>query len=220
MRLRTAEIVVLAIVILSFAIALYFPGTMPERMASHWNIRNEVDGYMSRFWGLFLVPFIMFAFFLLYLAIPRIDPLRHNITEFRKYFDRFIVVFFLFLLYLYCLTLVWNAGHRFVMIRLMAPGFAVLFYFVGVMLEHAKRNWFVGIRTPWTLSSVLVWDETHKVGGRLFKIVAVLCLFAIPFYRYAVYFILVPVVLVTAYMIVYSYQVYHRREAGGSDRTD
>jgi uncharacterized membrane protein len=218
LRIRTAEALVLAIVILSFVLGVSFSGTMPERMASHWSMGNEVDGYVAKSWGVFLVPLIMFVLFLLFLAIPRIDPLRRNIEHFRKYFEGFIVSFFLFMLYLHLLMLLWNAGHRFVMIRLLAPGFAVLFFLIGVMLDHAKQNRFVGIRTPWTLRNERVWDKTHSVGGRLFKIIAFLSLLAIPFPPYAVYLILVPVLSVALFMMVYSYWVSRAESDGGRER--
>jgi len=211
--MRTAEAIALAIVIVSFALGFILWGRMPEVMASHWNASNEVDGYMSRFWGLFFAPFIILGLYLLFLAIPRVDPLRHNIEAFKKHFDGFIITVLLFMLYLYVITLLWNAGQRFYLIRFLAPGFAVLFVVIGFLLEHVKPNWFVGIRTPWTLSDERVWEKTHIVGGKLFKFVGVLSLLAIPFPRFGVYFVLIPILVVAAYLIVYSY-VEYRRERG------
>ena len=208
--MRPAESIVIAIVALSFLFGIYFYDKMPEQMASHWNVRNEVDGYLSRFWGLFLMPIIALGLVLLFIAVPRIDPLKHNIERFRRHFESFIVVLFLFLFYLYLATILWNKGYRFILIQALAPAFAILFFCTGLMVEHAKRNWFAGIRTPWTLSSEQVWDKTNRIGGRLFKIAGVLCLGAIPFPGYAVYFILVPILLVVPFAIVYSYREYQR----------
>jgi len=58
----------------------------------------------------------------------------------------------------------------------LAPGLFVLFYYLGILMQHSRRNWFVGIRTPWTLSSDVVWEKTHKRGGLVFKACAVLVL--------------------------------------------
>jgi uncharacterized membrane protein len=215
MRPRPAELIVLAIVVLSFVLGIYFYDTMPSQMASHWNIRNEVDGYMSRFWGLFFMPIIALGLMLLFVAVPRIDPLKQNIERFRAYFEIFIVVLFLFLFHVYLMTILWNKGYRFILIRTLAPAFAVLLISAGVMLEHAKRNWFVGIRTPWTLSSEHVWERTNRLGGLLFKLAGVLCLGAIPFHRYAIYFLLVPILLAAAFLVVYSYWEYRRERKAG-----
>jgi len=78
------------------------------------------------------------------------------------------------------------------------------------LIENAKRNWFIGIRTPWTLSSDKVWRKTHMMGGKLFKIVGVIALFGIILPKYAVFFVLIPVILVTGYLIFYSYFNYQK----------
>ncbi len=206
MKLRIAEWTALAIVILSFILGFALQDRMPAHMASHWTVRNEVDGYMSRSWGLFFAPIILAGLFLLFLAIPRTDPLKHNIETFRAVFDGFILFLFLFLLYLYLLTIAWNLGRRFMMISYLAPGFAGLFFSAGVLLERSKRNMFVGIKTPWTLASDRVWNKTHRLGGILFKIAGVLSLGGIPFPSRAIWFVLVPVLLAAGVATVYSYR--------------
>jgi uncharacterized membrane protein len=215
MKMRTAEWGVLVIVIISFILGFMLYDRMPAQMASHWNARSEVDGFMSRFWGLFLAPIILAGLFLLFLAIPRTDPLKHNIETFRIHFERFMILLFLFLLYLYLLTIAWNLGLRFVMIRLLAPGFAILFFFCGVLLQRARRNMFIGIRTPWTLTSDLVWDKTHRLGGTLFKIAGVLSLGGIAFPSHAIYFVIAPVLLAALVATVYSYREHVRESREG-----
>ncbi|MEK7202903.1 MAG: SdpI family protein [Patescibacteria group bacterium] len=68
----------------------------------------------------------------------------------------------------------------------------------------------IGIRTPWTLSSDLVWEKTHKIGGKLFKITGVIAFVGIFFQSYALFFIFIPVILVAIYTIVYSYFEYQK----------
>ena len=62
------------------------------------------------------------------------------------------------------------------MTKFIIPAFAVLLFYIGILIKHAKRNWFIGIRTPWTLSSDKVWDKTHALGGKLFQVSAVITL--------------------------------------------
>jgi uncharacterized membrane protein len=92
----------------------------------------------------------------------------------------------------------------------LSPAFATLFYYSGVLIENAKRNWFIGIRTPWTLSSDRVWDKTHKIGGKLFKIAGIVALAAVFFETAAIFFIIVPVIIVSIYTVVYSYLEYQK----------
>jgi len=210
MSIRKNEIIILGIILFSFLFGIYLYPQMPEKIASHWNVQGQVDGYMSKFWGLFLMPLISAGLFLLFIAIPKIDPLKTNIEKFRKYYDGFITLVIIFLFYLYLLTIFWNMGIRFDIIQLLAPAFGILFYYCGILTENAKRNWFIGIRTPWTLSNDAVWDKTHKIGGKLFKISGIVVLFGIFFRNYALFFILVPVILVAIYTIIYSYVEYQK----------
>jgi len=114
------------------------------------------------------------------------------------------------LLYIHLLTILWNMGVRFNMAQLLAPAFGILFYYCGILIENARRNWFIGIRTPWTLSSEKVWEKTHKVGGKLFKISGIIAFVGIFLQDYVLFLILVPVISTTIYTIVYSYFEYQK----------
>ncbi len=210
---RVEMVIVTIILLLSFAIAGYFYPQMPERMASHWNASGDVDGYMSKFWGLFLMPFISLGLSALLIMIPKIDPLKANIEKFKRYYYGFVSLLLIFLLYIYLLTILWNLGLRFNMVQLLAPALGVLFYFCGVLIGKAKRNWFIGIRTPWTLSNEKVWDKTHLIGGRLFKAAGLVALLGVFFPSYAILFVLIPVILVSLFTIVYSYFAYQKERA-------
>jgi len=208
--MRKSEITILGIILISFIIGIYFYAQMPSMMASHWNARGQVDGYMSKFWGVFLMPLTLIGLLILFILIPRIDPLKENIRKFRKYFDVFIVLITIFLFYVYCLTLLWNMGKRFDMGILMMPALGIIFYYAGILMENAKRNWFIGIRTPWTLSSENVWNKTHKVGSKLFKIAGIITFIGILFPQYAIFFVLISAISASIYTIVYSYLEYRK----------
>lgn len=209
--MKKSMLLVLLIILISFALAIYMYPKMPERVASHWNAQGNVDGYMPRTLGIFLMPIITLGMLLLFLLIPRIDPLKKNIEKFRKYFDWFIVLFILFMFYIYLLSLLWNIGFRFNMSNMMIPAMGILFFYIGVLTENAKMNWFIGIRTPWTLSNEKVWNKTHKIGGLLFKIAGVLALIGVFFQEYAILFVLIPVCVLSVYLVFYSYFEYQKQ---------
>jgi uncharacterized membrane protein len=200
----------LLIIFLSFAIGIYFYPMMPKFMASHWNTEGLVDGYISKFWGLFLMPLISLGLFLLFISIPQIDPLKENVKKFRKYFDFFILILTLFLFYLYLLTIFWNLGLEFNMNLVLPPALGILFFYIGILTEKTKRNWFIGIRTPWTLSNDKVWEKTHKIGGKMFKITGLIAILGMFFGEYAVWFIIIPAIFVAIYTIIYSYFEYKK----------
>lgn len=206
----------LFLIAMSFGVAIYLYPQMPETMASHWNAAGEVDGYMSKFAALFMMPAMALVLFGLFLIVPKIDPLKNNIAKFRSYFDIFILLFEIFLLYIYLLTIVWSLGWRFDMTAAMMPALAVLFYYMGIMIEKAERNFFIGIRTPWTLSSDRVWDKTHALGGKLFKVAALLTVLGVFFPDHAIYLMLFPILGISAYLMVYSYLEFRREKKENS----
>ena len=200
----------LVTVFVAYLIGIYLSPQLPYLMASHWGINGEVNGYVSKNFGIYFMPSLSLFLYFLFRLLPKIDPYKKNFSEFKNYYDTFICVVFSFFFYIYFLTLFWNLGFRFNMIQLMSPALAVIFYYVGVLTQNAHRNWFVGIRTPWTLSSVTVWQKTHKLGGKLFKLTALLSLFGTVLPQLALYLVLVPVILVTITVFVYSYLEYQK----------
>lgn len=169
MTTKTTSIIALTMISLALLAGAALWNQLPDPMASHWNASGEVDGYMSKFWGVFLLPLITLGMFVLFMIVPNIDPLKANIAQFRETFNLFIVLIIAFMLYIYGLTLAWSLGYQdFNMSTAMLPFMGVLFIAIGFMLRKAKRNFFIGIRTPWTLSSDFVWDKTHQLGSILF----------------------------------------------------
>lgn len=185
---------------------------LPDQMASHWNANDQVNGYMTKFWGVFILPLITLGMFVLFLVIPAIDPLKANIVQFREAFNLFIVLMVAFMVYIYGLTLAWNLGYTsFKMSGAMLPALGLLFIFIGFMLRQAKRNFFIGIRTPWTLSSDRVWEETHRLGAVLFMISGALAFIGGLFGGTTAFWLMfIPIMGSTLFLLVYSYVLYQR----------
>ena len=212
MSTRTTTIVVLSMIAAATLAGLLLWNRLPDQMASHWNIHDQVDGYMPRFWGVFLLPLITLGMLLLFLILPSIDPMKANIAQFREAFNLFIVLMVVFMIYLYGLTLAWSLGYNtFKMSGAMLPAIGLLFIVVGFMMRQAKRNFFIGIRTPWTLSSDTVWNETHRVGAVLFMISGALAfLGGLVGGSTAFWLMFAPLIGSTLFLLVYSYVLYQR----------
>lgn len=208
MKISKIGWVSLAVVLASFVVGWYFYPLLPERVASHWNSVGQVNGYMSRFWGAFLMPIISLVMYGFFLLIPLMDPKNENIQKFRKYFDMFILLLFLFMFYIFGLTLAWNLGHQINLIQYMAPAFTVLFVFIGYMMSKTEMNWSIGIRTPWTMSNPVVWRKTHMLGAWLFGSAGVLALGGMFFPNQALWFVLAPILLAAAISMIYSYFIF------------
>jgi len=198
------EILPFSLIIIAFLVAFLVYPTLPDEVPSHWNAAGEIDGYMSQFWGAFLFPLIIAGVGILMWGVPKIAVFKKNIEAFEKYYYRFRVFLMVFFLYMYLITM----GANFFEVRMnlfLIPAFSALFFFVSDLLKNAKRNFFIGIRTPWTLSSDEVWKKTHELGARTSKWLSVIILGAIFFPDYFLWFLVIPILVWAFGLMAYSY---------------
>jgi uncharacterized membrane protein len=202
----------LLVILAGFVVGIYFYSQLPDPMASHWNMHGTVNGFLPKVWGAFLVPVLAVGLFLLLTFIPKIDPREKNIQAFEKHYHGFIALMVLFLLYIQGLMLAWNLGYSFDLGQFLLPALGVLFFYLGVVLKHAKSNWFIGIRNPWTLSSDAVWDKTHRLGSKLFMLTGLIAVLGFFFRKLSLLFVFVPLVLAVIFLYVYSYLEYKKEK--------
>jgi len=205
------------ILILTAVMTLVAYPVMPDVVASHWNAAGELNGTMPKFWGLALIPLLMYGFCALFVVLPRIDPLRNNYQKFQDYYEGFILVFAAFFFFIQLQIILWGRGIHVSPNLTMPVMIGGLFVYIGFLMEHAEPNWFVGIRTPWTLSSDLVWKKTHQRAGTLFKLSGVVSMIGTLAGMYASLFILVPVIAVALYTVVYSYTEFKKEQTEGTE---
>jgi uncharacterized membrane protein len=206
---------IILVLVLTAVITLLIYPAMPDVVASHWNSAGDVNGTMPKFPGLILIPILMYGFSALLLVLPRIDPLRDNYRRFQNYYDGFILVFAVFLFIIQLQIILWGLGIRVSPNITMPVIIGILFIYTGFLLEHAEPNWFVGIRTPWTLSSTSVWKKTHQKGATLFKLAGVVSLIGVLAGMYAWLFVLIPAIVVACYTVGYSYSEFQKERAAG-----
>jgi uncharacterized membrane protein len=213
--MKLIRIAVVLVLVLTAVITLAAYPVMPDVVASHWNAAGDVNGTLPKFWGLVLLPLLMGIFCTLLVVLPAIDPLRDNYRKFQDYYDGFILVFATFFFLVQMEIILWERGVRISPNLVMPVMMGILFIYTGFLLEHAEPNWFVGIRTPWTMSSIPVWKKTHAMGATLFKLAGVVAMIGILAGTYAWLFILVPVMAVAVFTVVYSYiEFKHEHTAG------
>lgn len=184
-------------------------GSLPDRIIIHWNAAGAPDGYSGKL-GVMLMPTASLMFLGLFLVIPRIDP-SGNIGRFGGAYVGLMSMMQLYMLFFNGVFIAQNLGYAFSMVTALALAMGAMFIYLGAVLEKAKQNWFVGIRTPWTLSNEEVWDRTHRLGGRLFKASGAVTLLGALVPDVSVWLIVVPVILSSLYLVWYSYTEYQKK---------
>lgn len=195
----------LLLVILSFAVSFYSYPLLPERIAAHWNAQGVADGFTEKSFGVYLLPAITAVVLGLLVLFPKIDPMRKDAKGFEGYYGLFVLTITGFFVYLNIIINLFNLGYLKAMNIALIPAFAALFYSMGILLEHAKQNWFIGIRTSWTLSSNEVWDKTHALGAKLFKAIGILTLLSLLAPDYGIIVVVGLAVLGALAAVIYSY---------------
>ncbi|HXG71863.1 MAG TPA: SdpI family protein [Gemmatimonadaceae bacterium] len=188
---------------------------LPDTMPTHWNLAGDVDGWSGKAFGAWMLPLVLAGLWLLLRFLPRIDPRRANYAKFGPTYEAIIVTVMLFLFCLHAVALRTALGIPVPMDRLVPLGAGVMMIVIGNLLPRARPNWFVGIRTPWTLSSDRVWERTHRVGGRLLVVGGIVVVLAALFAAQLAQRIMIGTLVAESIAVVaYSYIEWHRLNSG------
>jgi uncharacterized membrane protein len=194
-----------------FGFSGYFYPKLPSWMASHWNARGQVDDYMSKNICLFMIPVSSVFVALLFAGLSRVDPLQKNFQWFRVFNDTFLFLLLAFLFAVQVFIIAWNLGIKIRTAFLMPVLLSILFFGLGCIMGKVGPNWFLGIRTPWTLGNERVWRKTHLWSAILFKLAAAMMLFGGMMVYHPVLFVVVPILLAVLISVFLSY-VFYRQE--------
>jgi uncharacterized membrane protein len=203
-----------ALVLLAALATLLLEPNLPARVPVHWNAAGVVDGYGPR-WILWLVgPGLMLSLLALFAALPSLSPRRFQMGAFLPTYRYFMLVTVTFMGYAYAVMLGATLSGAVRVERALPAGICVLTILLGNPMGKVTPNFFVGIRTPWTLASSKVWYATHRLSARLMVASGLLGLLAVLLHAP---FGLV-IVLSTAWAgvaILYSLLCYKRLERAG-----
>tara|TARA_R110002012_G_scaffold79823_6_gene202729 strand:+ start:6007 stop:6648 length:642 start_codon:yes stop_codon:yes gene_type:complete len=160
------ELPLIGIVLLPFLYLAYVWNQLPAQVPLHYNIKGEVDRYGDKS-EIILIPIMTsLLIYVIFLAVPHIDP-KKQIQKMGKKYDtlKWIITTFMSVLALFIIYTAKNQSFANPNYILLLCG--VLFILLGNYFKTIKANYFIGIRTPWTLENESVWKETHKLGGKI-----------------------------------------------------
>jgi uncharacterized membrane protein len=196
---------------------LYIPfiwGKLPESIPTHWNIHGEPDKFSSKEVGTLMLPLVNFGMYLLLLFLPKIDPRKRNYNYFGNAYRNIRLALALFMLTLFFITMQWSLGTMLIKSKTILILVFGLMAVLGNFLRTIRSNFFVGIRTPWTLDNAEVWKKTHEHAGKLWFYVSLAAMAILLFIReeYLLWIVIPSISVLAIYPVVYSYMLFRKIE--------
>ena len=208
---RTNHIVCLLLAAAAFAVAVALYAQLPDPVPTHWNWRGVADGFTPKPWGAFILPLATLGTYLLLVAVPRISPRGFQMERFARVYGLIVTALVATLFAITVIALLAATGVPLPIQRATPMLVGALFVVLGNFMGKLTKNFFIGIRTPWTLASDEVWGRTHRLGGRLFVAGGFVAILSGLFTTSPTVFL---TVILTAALIpaAYSYVLYRRLE--------
>ncbi|HNW81931.1 MAG TPA: SdpI family protein [bacterium] len=200
----------LIISIISFLGICAIYGSLPEQIPLHWNAAGEIDNYGAK-WNIFWLAAMPVAMTLFFEILPKIDPRRDSYEKHGKalgWINWFTVILFIVISWI---TVGVSKGMIFDVSKIVLISIGILFLGMGNFMGQLRQNYFVGIKTPWTLANETVWRKTHRKGAAVFALMGLCMIVSILLPAEYITAVIISVTLAgTAYLIIYSYLEYRK----------
>jgi uncharacterized membrane protein len=205
------EIPLWIIILLPMVYMVLVWNKLPEQLPIHWNVQGQIDNYGPKW----IFPIITVVIYVLMLLVPQIDPRRKNYEKFGKsyYIIRLLLMCFFSIIFSTVITS--GLGIAINIERIIVPSLLVLFMVIGNYMSTLRFNWFIGIRTPWTMTNEDIWRKTHFFAGRLWFWTNLIALpISFLFSNLTLYvFLLTIVTSITIAPIIYSYLLFRKNSS-------
>ncbi len=215
-----ALLLALLVIIAQIVISIVTYPLLPAKVPSHWDAAGQVNGYMPRWLNAILYPGMSILLLLILRGVMRISPQlgQANARRANKTIVNVILVaILLFMLVIQLLTTSIALGAKVDVTMVISLAVSVLFIVLGNYLGKLRRNFWAGIRTPWTLASDTVWERTHRLGGWLFVATGFIGLITSFIQPLRLWGLFVPLILLVIITTAYSYFAYQRYTVDGKE---
>lgn len=193
------------------AVAVYLYPMLPDQIPTHWNFDGEVDDYMSKPWGVAILPIAALLVFAIMRLIPIISPKGFRTDQFTDVVNVFTVTIVGFMSGIAILVLLEANGQDVRINEMTFAGVGLMFIVLGNYMGKVRKNFFIGIRTPWTLASDEVWSRTHRLGGKVFVLTGIFMIVN-SFVHFPGQTLVVAIVAAALIPVIYSYVINRRIE--------
>ncbi|MEP1151673.1 MAG: SdpI family protein [Balneola sp.] len=200
-----------------FIASIYLWNDMPDIVPTHFNAQGEADDYGPKWINAFLLPGIAVLTYLFLLIIPAIDP-KKRIERTQKPITAIRVIISIFLVGIYTIVMMKTFNVDAKIDQFVFVGVGLLIVVVGNYMNSIKPNYFIGLRTPWTLENPEVWKRTHRFSSKLWIIGGSFMIIStfIPSLRGSLYVIVGLVAILAIVPFAYSYVIFNKLQKSES----
>lgn len=197
---------------LMFVIGVIFYQKLPDIMPTHWNFAGEADGFGSKETFVWLFPGIAVGMLILFWVLPKLNPRKEKYNKFALAWEVMQAVIIGYFAYMYFVSIYAAMVPDVNISVFVLVGIGVMFLIMGNYMGKVRQNYFVGIKTPWTIDNEDVWNKTHRFGGWCFVIAALIFIFQGLTGWVSIWLFGLAVIIAALVPIVYSYVIYPKKK--------
>lgn len=201
----------LLLILATLWIWLLFYNQLPETIPTHWNYMWQADNFWPKAFHIFGIPGLMLVLTILFNILPKLDPKKDKYEQFSKVWEIMKYSFIIFFAYIYFVTIYIILNPSVSINLFMNIWLWILFVVLGNYMGKIRQNYFVGIKTPWTLANEEVWNKTHRLWGWSFMLawlIFILSAFMAPWFIWiSIVFLIIFCLIIP---IIYSYLIFKK----------
>lgn len=184
--------------------ALLYP-YLPDMVPTHWGLGGQPDAYNPKTWGAWIIPLMSLVFLVLFPLLPKLDPKRENYLQFKGPWSIIQTSLVCFLAYVYGVTMyaTFYPESNSLVGRAVMFGIGILFVILGNVMGKVRQNYFVGLKTPWTLNDPEVWQKSQRFAGWMFVLAGLAFII-----ESVIWFAFLPVFVVAIFVMVVAPMAY------------
>lgn len=190
-------------------IAIYWD-KFPDQIPTHFGMDGQPNDYSGKAFGLLMLPLMNIGMYLLFMILPKIDPSAKNYKLFADKYKIIQLILYVFFTFMFFIIAFYSLGYKINISMVTLYGVLALFLLLGNYMGNVRHNYFIGVRTPWTLANEEVWTKTHRLTAKLWVALSLIMMVLLPFLSNPDTGFMVFVLVASMIPIVYSYILFKK----------
>lgn len=206
-KLQPMAVARIILVAAMFVVGAALYGSLPDMIPTHWGFEGQPNQWSPKVWGAWIIPAMSLLFLVLFPLLPKLDPKRENYKNFKKSWDVIQTALIAMFAYMYAVTMyvTFRPEYNALVGRAVVFGIGILFVILGNVMGKVRQNYFVGLKTPWTLDDPEVWQKSQRFAGWVFVFAGLAFIIEAVIWFAILYVFIVAIATIVIAPMAYSY---------------